>query len=91
MWILAAQAEAVGIIELVKQFGLMASTVAFFIWRDWKREDRMTTRVAQLEDQQHNIILPLLQQTTQVIARNTLVMEQVQRELEAHRKTNFHS
>lgn len=64
--------------ELIKQFGPLAGVVLFFIWRDWKREDRLTTRVEKLEDEQRNIILPLVEKSTDVIARNTEVMERLE-------------
>lgn len=65
-------------IELIKQFGPLAGVVLFFIWRDWKREDRLTTRVEKLEDEQRHIILPLVEKSTEVIARNTEVMERLE-------------
>jgi len=65
-------------IELLKQFGPLAGVVLFFIWRDWKREDRLTTRVEKLEDEQRNIILPLVEKSTEVIARNTEVMDRLE-------------
>lgn len=64
--------------ELIKQFGPLAGVVLFFIWRDWKREDRLTARVEKLEDEQRNIILPLVEKSTDVIARNTEVMERLE-------------
>jgi hypothetical protein len=65
-------------IELIKQFGPLAGVVLFFIWRDWKREDRLTGRLEKLEDDQRNIILPLVEKSTQVIGRNTEVMERLE-------------
>ena len=65
-------------LELIKQFGPLAGVVLFFIWRDWKREDRLTTRVEKLEDEQRHVILPLVEKSTEVIARNTAVMERLE-------------
>ena len=65
-------------LELIKQFGPLAGVVLFFIWRDWKREDRLTTRVEKLEDEQRHVILPLVEKSTEVIARNTEVMERLE-------------
>jgi hypothetical protein len=72
----------VGYVELIQQFGPLAGVVLFFIWRDWKREDRLTARLEKLEDEQRHIILPLVEKSTQVIARNTEVMERLEAALE---------
>jgi len=72
-------------IELIKSFGPLAGVCLFFIWRDWKREDRLTTRIEKLEDEQRDIILPLVSKSTEVIARNTEVMERLDVALEAIR------
>jgi hypothetical protein len=68
----------VEMIELLKQFGPLAGLCLFFIWRDWKREDRLTARVEKLEEEQRSIILPLVEKSTNVIARNTEVMDRLE-------------
>ena len=67
---------------LVKQFGPFFLAVVFFLWRDWKREDRLSNRLDQLEDEQRKVILPLVQECYAVIARNTAVMERIERSLD---------
>lgn len=64
-------------VDMIQQFGPLAGAVLFFVWRDWKREDRLTSRIEKLEDEQREIILPLVEKTTAVIAQNTLVMERL--------------
>jgi len=61
---------------LLKNFGPLLVAVVFFIWRDFRREAKLTTRVEQLEDGQREVILPLVRETAEVIIRNTAVMEQ---------------
>ena len=61
---------------LLQTFGPLLVAVVFFIWRDARREDRLTARIKQLEDEQRDIILPLVKESTAVIVRNTTVMEQ---------------
>jgi hypothetical protein len=78
---LLANGEVSDAIALVKQFGPMLVAVVFFIWRDWKREDRLMKRIDKLEDEQRNVILPLVTKCTEVIAENTTVMEAVNRKL----------
>jgi hypothetical protein len=60
---------------LLKTFGPLLVAVVFFIWRDYRREDKLTLRIKQLEDEQRNVILPLVRETTEVIVRNTEVMQ----------------
>lgn len=67
---------------LLKNYGPLLFAVIFFIWRDYRREDRLTLRITQLEDEQRDIILPLIKQTTEVIVRNTDVMQQNTRVVE---------
>ncbi len=61
---------------LLKHFGPLFVAVIFFIWRDYRREDRLSSRISQLEDEQREIILPLVRGTTEVVVRNTEVMQQ---------------
>jgi hypothetical protein len=68
-------------LELLKQFGPLVGAVLFFIWRDWKREERLSNRIEKLEDEQREIILPLVERSTQVIAENTTVMQRLERAL----------
>jgi hypothetical protein len=69
-------------IEIVKMYGPFLLAVVFFLWRDWKREDRLGTRINQLEDEQREVILPLVKECTAVITRNTAVMERLEKFLE---------
>jgi hypothetical protein len=62
---------------VAREFGPLASVVAFFIYRDWKREADLTKRIVALEEEQSTILLSLVEKTTAVIERNTVVMEQL--------------
>lgn len=57
--------------ELLKDFGPMVGVVVFFIWRDWKREDLLQSRVQALETYQQNVMAALVKESIQVIAHNT--------------------
>jgi hypothetical protein len=61
---------------LLQNYGPFVAAVIFFIWRDYRREDRLSTRIKELEDEQRQVILPLVQSCTEVITKNTQVMEQ---------------
>ena len=78
---LLASGEIGDAIALVKQFGPMLVAVIFFIWRDWKREDRLMKRIDKLEDEQRTVILPLVTKCTEVISKNTEVMDSVKHRL----------
>lgn len=60
---------------VLKNYGPLLVGLIFFLWRDARREDRLLTRVVQLEDEQRNVILPLVKETSIVITRNTEVMQ----------------
>ena len=75
-------------LELLRQFGPLAGLCLFFIYRDWQREDRLTTRIEKLEDEQRNIIMPLVEKSTNVIARNSEVMERLDVALEGLRSVS---
>lgn len=83
--IILAEGDLFSMFEIVKQYGPFCGTlliaVVFFIWRDWKREEKLTKRIAVLEDETRNILLPLIKDCTVVVARNTLVMERLEKHL----------
>lgn len=64
-------------VELLREFGPLAGLVLVFIIREWRREDRLNTRIEKLEKDQQDLILPLLTRTTEVITENTTVMKEV--------------
>jgi hypothetical protein len=83
---LLASSEFGAAIELCKQYGPLFVAVIFFLWRDWKREDRLSRRINTLEDEQRKVILPLVKDCTSVITKNTTVMERLEKMLEHHHK-----
>jgi len=68
-------------ISVLQEFGPLAGVVLWFIWRDWQREDRLTSRIEKLEDEQRSILWPLIEKATTVIAQNTEVMERLESSL----------
>ena len=82
MPILFASGEFADAIELIKQFGPFFLAVVFFLWRDWRREDRLSNRLDELENEQRAVLLPLVTDCSAVIARNTAVMERIERTLD---------
>jgi len=39
----------------------LAIVVAFFFWQNWLRELRMSDRITKLEDEQREVLLPLVE------------------------------
>jgi hypothetical protein len=72
----------VDFLAVIQQYGPLTGAIVFFMWRDWKREDRLSKRIDTLENEQRKIILPLVEKSTSVIARNTSVMERLEAALE---------
>ena len=57
--------------------GIVLLILGFFIWKDWKREDHLQGRIDKLEQDQKEIMLPMIEKCADVIAKNTAVMLQV--------------
>lgn len=74
MDLILAASDLSDAIQLIKQFGPLLVAVIFFIWRDWKREDRLMKRIEKLEGEQRDVILPLVKECAEVIAKNTAVI-----------------
>jgi hypothetical protein len=58
-------------LQLLKDFGPFAGVILFFIWRDWKREDRLVARVEALEKYQVDVLSDLVKESLTVIANNS--------------------
>lgn len=72
-------------LSILQQYGPLAGLVLFFIWRDWKREERLSNRIEVLEREHREVIVPLVEKSTDAIARNTEVIERFERKLEQQR------
>ncbi|MEN6367695.1 MAG: hypothetical protein ABFC88_12865 [Thermoguttaceae bacterium] len=67
---------------LLKQYGPLILVVAFFLWQGWVREGRMSKRITGLEDEQRNVLMPLVERCADVIAQNTMMMERLEKALD---------
>ena len=63
-------------------FGPALLVLAFFLWKDWRRETRLQDRVDALEKEHKDVILPLVEKCSTVIAQNTAVMMRLEKVLE---------
>lgn len=57
--------------SILRDFGPIIGVILFFIWRDWKREDKLQDRVTRLETYQQDTLLTLVRDTTQALAQNS--------------------
>ncbi len=59
--------------------GPILCVLAFFLWKDWRREMRLLDRVEALEKEQKEILLPLVEQCATAIAQNTAIMQRLEK------------
>ena len=82
-FLLFAQADTFAdVIVLLKQYGPLVLVMAFLLWQGWVREGRMAKRIVRLEDEQRNVLMPLVERCADVIAQNTLMMERLEKALD---------
>jgi hypothetical protein len=70
------------LLVLLRQYGPLVLVVGFFLWQNWLRELRMSKRISKLEDEQRQVLLPMVERCTDVIAQNTAMMERLEKVLE---------
>lgn len=63
-------------------FGLVIITLVFFLWKDYKRENRLQDRVEALEKEHKEVILPMLEKCVTVITQNTEIMTRIEKVIE---------
>lgn len=54
------------ILEFCEKFGVQAAVIAFFIWRDYSREKDLTTRLREVEQEIHSLLLTTIKENTEV-------------------------
>ena len=60
-FLLFAQADTFAdTVALLKQYGPLVVVLAFLLWQGWVRETRMGKRIVRLEDEQRNVLMPLV-------------------------------
>lgn len=67
---------------MLRELGPLMGVILFFIWRDWKREARLSERIEKLEDYQKETLTHLVEKGTAVIVQNSEVMKWVGRVVE---------
>jgi hypothetical protein len=77
------------IFPLLKQYGPLVLVVVYLLWQGWNRETRMGSRIDRLEDDQRNVLLPMVERCFVVITKNTNVMERLERALDERLGSKF--
>lgn len=70
------------LLTLLREFGPFAGLLLFFVWRDWKREDKLSNRVEALETYQRATLVGLLKDTTVVLSHNAECLKWIGRIVE---------
>jgi len=63
--------------SLLSQYGPLIGVVLFFIWRDWKREDKLSERLTSLEDYQKETLADLVEKSTIALTHSADCMKWV--------------
>ena len=70
------------LLVLLREFGPLIGLVLFFVWRDWKREDKLAARVEALEAYQRETLVELLKDTTVTLTHNAECLKWIGRIVE---------
>lgn len=58
-----------GLYDLLRTFGVSAGLVAFFVWRDWRREENQSSEINRTNHWIREKLLEALEKNNQLIAR----------------------
>jgi hypothetical protein len=71
------------LLEIAKTWGMPAAVIAFFIWRDYDRETKMTKRIQEVEDYVRQTLTGLIansmKSNDELKAANLAVLEELKR------------
>lgn len=69
----------IGIMTMARQYGPFIGFIAFVLWQNWRREAKSATRAASLESLVQDTLIPMVKETSGVIAKNTIVMQRLEK------------
>ena len=78
-----ADASFLDLIPIVKQYGPLILVVAYLLWQGWQRELRMSARIESLENDYRDVLFPMVERCTDVIAQNTSMMERLEKAMDS--------
>jgi hypothetical protein len=67
---------------ILKEFGPFVGIIAFFVWRDWRREEKLYDRVEKLETYQKDMLENLVEKSTSALAQSSECIKWIGRVLE---------
>ncbi len=69
-------------VEILKDVGPFIGIIIFFVWRDWRREEKLYDRVERLEDYQKQILENLVEKSTAALTQSSECIKWIGRVLE---------
>jgi hypothetical protein len=69
-------------VDLIKNVGPFAGIIVFFVWRDWRREEKLHDRVEKLETYQKETLENLVEKSTAALAQSSECIKWIGRVLE---------
>ena len=64
---------------MLRELGPLIGVITFFIWRDWKREARLSKRIEKLEDYQRETLTHLVEKGTAALVQSSEVIKWISR------------
>lgn len=68
--------------SMLRELGPLMGVILFFIWRDWKREARLSERIEKLEDYQKETLVHLVEKGTSALVQSSEIIRWVGRVVE---------
>lgn len=68
--------------HVLQELGPLMGVILFFIWRDWRREGRLSERIEKLEDYQKETLAHLVEKGTAALVQSSEVTKWVGRVVE---------
>ena len=65
------------IIPLVADYGIPFALVVFFVWRDYKREQKLSGIITKLEQEMRDILTKQATNVTKALINNTACMREI--------------
>lgn len=72
--------------EAVKQFGPLVVAVIFFIWRDYKREERLGKRLDKITDQHNEVMATIVKDNTKAMEEVALAIHRMSAKFDARER-----
>ncbi|MFA5345381.1 MAG: hypothetical protein WC315_03825 [Candidatus Omnitrophota bacterium] len=69
-------------VEILKDVGPFIGIIIFFVWRDWRREEKLYDRVEKLETYQKDILESLVEKSTMALTQSSECIKWIGRVLE---------